>query len=73
MPQTMEARVEVYDTAGRRVYRSEERTLPPGRRELRWDGLVEGEPLPPGAYFVQVHGPSMREARKVVLIRNRPR
>jgi hypothetical protein len=49
-----------------------DRALPPGAHETTWNGRSDrGGRMPAGVYFVRLEAGSLREARKLVLVRTR--
>jgi hypothetical protein len=61
------ARLEIYDAAGARYWRSD---VAPGQQELRWEATDQfGRPLAAGVYFVRLVGPSLDERQRIVLVR----
>ncbi len=59
-----EGRLEVFDVAGRRVYRSTVRALP---TTFRWDGRRQGVRLPSGIYFARLEGASAPPVRILLM------
>ncbi len=63
-------RLEVYDSAGRRMRTLVEGSREAGRYELAWSGGNDaGRRLPPGIYLLRLAGPDRADTRKVVLVR----
>lgn len=66
LPRAARLRWAVFDVQGRLVW-SEERTLPPGRANLRWDGSSTGRGhAPTGIYLVHASVEDTRFTRRVV-------
>ena len=66
-----DARLDVYDAAGRRVASPLHSSLPPGRYGVRWDGRSDaGEPLEAGLYFARLIAPGVRpHAVRLAIVR----
>jgi hypothetical protein len=69
MPQSGQARLDVYDLQGRHVRCLAQRELPPGATVILWDERdANGAPARPGVYFARmVSGSTLRTARVVVV------
>jgi len=65
LPQAMDVRLEVYDTAGRRVGLLADDLLPSGEHELTWDASG----LSSGCYLVRLSVVGVCETRRCVLLR----
>jgi flagellar hook assembly protein FlgD len=62
--------VAVYDPAGRRVAILEEGILPAGTHAAVWDGRdATGRGAASGPYLLQLRGDTVRQTRKVLLLR----
>jgi hypothetical protein len=62
-------RLDIFDSAGRRVRALVAGPLEPGDRTVRWDGLDDaGSPVSPGIYFARVRSGSVEVSRKLVLV-----
>jgi len=69
-PRAADARLAVYDVAGRLVAELLDGTVEAGRHELRWSGLnANGRPVAPGVYFYRVEAGSYRDTRRMVRMR----
>ena len=67
MPRAGEARLIVYDAAGRAVRNIREGRLGAGEHVLRWDGRnARGVPTPPGIYFLELRIPGQETVKRVV-------
>ena len=67
LPVRAEARLAIYDAAGRLVRRLAAGELSPGRHELRWDGLDDaGRPVVSGVYFCRLQ--AGKETRSIRLV-----
>jgi hypothetical protein len=66
-----EARLDVFDAAGRRVAALVHSDLQPGRYSVRWDGRTDGgEPLGAGLYFARLIAPGVRShAVRLAIVR----
>jgi hypothetical protein len=64
--------LKAFDLRGHRVHGPVTTALAPGRRELSWNGLANGRPVPIGVYVLRLKGPGIELQRNVVLVRNRP-
>ena len=66
-----ETRLDVYDTAGRRVASLLHDTLEPGNYSVRWDGRGDGgEPLGAGLYFARLIAPGAHpHAARLAIVR----
>jgi uncharacterized membrane protein len=70
MPRVGPARLQVADIGGRVVATVYDGLAGPGTTSARWGGrAVEGNPLPPGVYFLRLHTPMGVVARRLVLVR----
>ena len=65
LPEAMDVRLEVYDTAGRRVGLLADDLLPSGEHELTWDASG----LSSGCYLVRLSVVGVCETRRCVLLR----
>ena len=65
LPQAMDARLEVFDTAGRRVGSLADGLLTVGEHEFTWDAAG----LSSGCYLVRLSGAGVTETRRCVLLR----
>ena len=65
LPQAMDVRLEVFDTAGRRVGLLADDLLPAGEREFSWDASG----LSSGCYLVRLSGAGVCQTRRCVLLR----
>jgi hypothetical protein len=64
------ARLELYDTQGRRVRRLFDGALPAGRTRLRWDGCDGGGGrAAPGLYFARLASPRFTATTRLLLLR----
>jgi DNA-binding beta-propeller fold protein YncE len=63
-------RLEIYDTAGRRVVTLLDRAMGPGEHHLAWNGCDgRGNGVASGVYFARIEALGRAESRKVVLLR----
>ena len=70
LPRATHGAIAIYDAAGRLVRRLSEGALPAGRREIRWDGRDgSGTDLAAGVYWVRLDAGTLRETRKLVILR----
>ena len=70
LPVRAEARLSVYDAAGRLVRRLAAGELSPGRHEVRWDGLDDaGRPAASGVYFCRLRAGKETRSIRLVLLR----
>jgi hypothetical protein len=70
IPVDSPVRLRVYDVAGRAVRTIVERSVPAGRRSIRWDGRdAAGRVVPSGVYFCRVAADGNEETVKVVKLR----
>lgn len=70
LPRAGEARVEVFDAAGRMVRTLTSGSRPPGAWTIEWDGQNEaGRPAASGLYFVRLSAMGRELVRRVVLAR----
>lgn len=70
LPRAGEARVEIFDAAGRRVRTLESGTRPAGEHVLRWDGRdAVGAEAGDGLYFVRLRADGHSRAVRVALVR----
>ncbi len=70
LPVRAEARLAIYDAAGRLVRRLAAGELSPGRHELRWDGLDDaGRPAASGVYFCRLRAGKETRSIRLVLLR----
>jgi len=65
LPGAMDVRLEVFDTAGRRVALLADGLLPSGEHEFLWDASE----LSSGCYLVRLSGAGLSEAGRCVLLR----
>lgn len=69
VPQQTQARVELFDVAGRRVRVLHEGVLVRGRHEVRWDGLSDGgQALASGLYFARLETRVGVVTRKLLIL-----
>jgi hypothetical protein len=62
-------RIEVFDSAGRRVSTPVERVMCPGRYRISWSGEVSsGGRAASGIYFVRMQARDYQSVRKVVFL-----
>ncbi len=62
--------VGIFDVAGRLVRTLVDRSLPPGRHDITWDGRDDsGERVSAGVYFVKMKTGSFEDTKKAVLAR----
>jgi endonuclease/exonuclease/phosphatase family metal-dependent hydrolase len=66
-----ETRLDIYDTAGRRVASLIHDTLEPGNYSVSWDGRADGgEPLGAGLYFARLIAPGVHpHAARLAIVR----
>jgi flagellar hook assembly protein FlgD len=65
-----EARLRIFNLAGRQVREFVQRAGVAGRQQVRWDGRDEdGNRLASGIYFYQVESGKLSVTRKLVLMR----
>ncbi len=70
LAQSGEARLEVFDAAGRRVASLLRTTLEPGRYSIRWDGRGEsGAPLGAGLYFARLSASGRAHSVRLAIVR----
>jgi len=70
LPSAMPVRVRLYDARGRLVKSLDEKTYPPGRHLVHWDGSAEDGYRPrPGVYFARLVLGTSEFTGKVVLLR----
>jgi hypothetical protein len=63
-------RVSIYDCRGRRVVQLLDTMVPPGSRDLTWDGAnADSQLVPSGVYFLRVETDHRQARRKLTLIR----
>jgi hypothetical protein len=68
LPAPAEARVEIFDLAGRRVRRLADRGLPAGATVLAWDGReTDGGRARPGVYFARLATPGVERTVRVLV------
>lgn len=58
--------VDVYDATGRRRGRVWSGLLQPGTQSVAWNGEIGGRPVPPGTYWLRVHGGNVTLNARVV-------
>jgi hypothetical protein len=70
LPGRAEARLELFDVAGRRVRTLHAGPLPAGESVVAWDGHLDGgDPAPAGVYFASLHTPDGRRVARVGVAR----
>ena len=70
LPMAGEARLEVFDLAGRRVAEVHRARLDAGRHTLRWDGRGDaGDALAPGVYLARASAGGASAITRVVRVR----
>ena len=70
LAQAQQARVAIYDMAGRRVATVADREFSAGRQEVVWRGVDgQGAAVASGSYVVKVEGESGQDARRITLLR----
>ncbi len=70
LPERAEARIEIYDVAGRVVRVLAEGTLPAGEHEVVWDGRDgHGHAVSSGVYFYRMEAGEYRAERKMLLLK----
>jgi hypothetical protein len=70
VPWRMQARLSIFDLAGRRVRMLSEGELPSGIKDVRWDGLdAQGEICGAGIYFARLSAAGGQRVAKLVLLR----
>ncbi|MCK4679960.1 T9SS type A sorting domain-containing protein, partial [bacterium] len=70
MPATAEAKLAVFDIAGRRVTTLVDREVEAGRHEVVWNGTNEaGEPVASGVYFSRLTAMGEEHTAKMVLLK----
>jgi hypothetical protein len=63
-------RLDVFDLAGRLVRTLVDGELPPGRREVLWDGRdALGHGVASGVYYCRLSGPDFSDTRKMTLVK----
>ena len=61
---------EIYDSAGRLVYRRSLGNLPAGPHEFDWNGVDRrGRRVASGTFFYTIVAGSQRQARKMVMLK----
>lgn len=64
---------DVFDAAGRRVRRIDDRTRPAGPQEVAWDGRDDAaNPVAVGVYFIRARGAELELVTRVVRTRQMP-
>jgi hypothetical protein len=70
LPQAAFVRITVHDSSGRKIRTIQEGSLGPGEQRAVWDGRTDaGDDAPAGAYYVRFEAGSVRESRRMTLIR----
>jgi len=70
LPVAGAARMEVFDTSGRRIVSLFDRTLSAGEHDVTWDGRDAGGAIaPPGVYLVRLAAGGRVASRRVALVR----
>jgi len=70
LPSAAPVRLEIFDVEGRLVSTLVDGTMPPGRHQLRWDGLDRrGAPVATGTYFYRLTAGKRSQSRKMLLLK----
>ena len=69
LPEGMNARVSVFDLAGREVAVLADGAFPAGRNHASWDGRTARGRASAGLYYVQLSAPGRRVAQRLVVLR----
>ena len=70
LPEPGEARLVIYDAAGRMVRELQSGESPAGEFAASWDGRDDrGERMAPGVYFARLEAPGFTATRKIALLR----
>ena len=70
LPRAEQARVYIYDAAGRRLRTLIDGPLPAGQHPLTWDGRdVAGNPAAAGVYWARVQVADQQRSARIVLVR----
>jgi hypothetical protein len=70
LPSRMNARLSIYDVAGRLIREFGRDTFDPGSHSIRWDGRDEqGENTAAGVYLIRLQGGGAEDVRRIVQIR----
>jgi hypothetical protein len=69
LPRSADVRVVVHDVGGRRIAELSPGVQPAGPGGLTWNGIVQGRPVPPGAYFLRWEADGHTETTKLLRVR----
>jgi len=70
VPQTMNARLEIFNILGQTVAVLVDKPLDKGTYEFAWDGTLKGgSPAPSGIYFYRLSGAEFKTVKKMVLLK----
>ncbi|MCA9750767.1 MAG: T9SS type A sorting domain-containing protein [Gemmatimonadetes bacterium] len=70
LPEAGRARIEIFDTSGRRVMTLLDGPVARGERMIRWSGRNDrGQRVAAGVYFVRLNAPGITRSERVIRVR----